>query len=151
MKNVFSKLRLKLKIASPSVREVAISLLDPEAEFPTFEGYGKYVGGKEGDSIFFWQRLRNETNLLENIEGYNMQYYTTTEKDSNCQIRFGYQPVRIDGAIGNLVFSDFSSPIHSAPPKIANFSIQGNLIEGETITFYANFKNCEQDNCQFTW
>ncbi len=136
-------------VALPSVSNVGIAVLDPDAEYPTFEGFGKYTGGIEGESIFAWQRLKE--GVMENIEGYNMQYYTTTERDKNCALRFGYQPVRSDGSIGNMVFSEFSAIVNSAPPRITNVSIQGNLIEGEAISFYANYKNCEPNDCTFTW
>jgi hypothetical protein len=79
---------LNLQIAFPSVHNVGLAILDPEAEFPTFEGHGHYVGGKEGESIFVWQKLRPD-GIMENIEGYNMQYYTTADKDKNSCIRFG--------------------------------------------------------------
>ncbi|KAJ7530247.1 hypothetical protein O6H91_15G086300 [Diphasiastrum complanatum] len=115
--------------APPSVREVTIK----EVSSGMFVGDGEYYGGFEGDSKLCWYRETADGSSFQ-IEGATSKTYVACEDDYTCRVVFGYTPVRIDGAVGQLIFSEPSSVIYPELPRVQKLILSGKAIEGEVLT-----------------
>ncbi|KAK9056003.1 hypothetical protein SSX86_027090 [Deinandra increscens subsp. villosa] len=144
-----------IKPAPPSVNNVQI--IGDIIEGNTISGVGVYFGGKEGPSKFEWLRENKDTgdfiSVLTGTAEYNL-----SKEDVGLRLAFVYLPVNFEGQEGKSIStlqesssSSMSLFFSSAPPKVTDLKIIGDLKEGSKITVTANVTGATEGSCRVQW
>jgi hypothetical protein len=65
-----------------------------------------YIGGAEGNSIIRWERCKGSETSFTPIKMESSLVYQPTMVDINARIRVSYLPVRADGVVGLICYSN---------------------------------------------
>jgi len=134
--------------ANPNVKAVRIMRVHPKESL--LVGWGEYIGGEEGESVFVWRRvmkggeksvIRNECNKT----------YLPKDADVGNRVEFGYVPVRSDGIRGRVEWSTASEVIVRYPPSFHGFRIDGSPEEGVTIRADGVFRGGREGSHETKW
>ncbi|KAH7307676.1 hypothetical protein KP509_22G071800 [Ceratopteris richardii] len=109
-----------------------------------------YWGGIEGPSRIQWFRANQDGTQLE-IRGATENTYTCQAEDLDGFLVVSYEPLRSDGARGQLVVSEPIGPVLASSPCCVSLTLLGEAIEGQTLAFVADYKGGEKGVCTHEW
>lgn len=109
-----------------------------------------YWGGIEGSSRTQWFRASPD-GMQREIKGATSTRYKCQPEDFDAYLCVSYEPVRSDGARGPVVVSEPIGPVLPASPSCASLDLEGEPIEGKTLSFVANYRGGEKGVCTYEW
>ncbi|KMZ63756.1 hypothetical protein ZOSMA_39G00270, partial [Zostera marina] len=133
---------------TPSI--LALEILGEAIEGVTLFADRKYWGGDEGTSVFHWF-LSDDNGITNEIEGARDSSYLLSYKDIGSMLCVSCEPIRNDGARGSTVISHLVGPILPGPPICKSIQFNGSMIEGECLSFSADYIGGEKGNCTHEW
>lgn len=112
-------------------------------------GSGNYYGGREGLSRVEWLREHPTSGKLTSVGSLSLAYIVQPE-DVGSRLVFQYTPVSSEGLVGSTVLV-YSAKILLAAPRVSDLVIQGDLVEGGTLSVTAKYSGGEEGPSVIQW
>ncbi|KAJ0980466.1 hypothetical protein J5N97_008721 [Dioscorea zingiberensis] len=138
------------RVRPGSPRLLSLQIIGGGIEGTSLVADKKYWGGEEGDSVFRWF-LTSSDGVQNEIIGAKDASYTLSFNDIGFLVSVSCEPVRIDLVRGPIVLSEHIGPVLPGPPTCQSLKLVGSMVEGDRLTFSAQYTGGERGICTHEW
>ncbi|KAH7661175.1 Leucine rich repeat proteins some proteins containing F-box protein [Dioscorea alata] len=138
------------RVRAGSPRLLSLQIIGKGIEGTTLIADKKYWGGEEGDSVFRWF-LTSSDGAQSEIVGATDASYSLSFDDIGFLVSVSCEPVRSDLARGPIILSEHIGPVLPGPPTCQSLKLVGSMVEGDRLTFLAQYTGGERGICTYEW